>query len=312
MESGEVATPAGEDGVVAKDRRTDPEDGLVYSMDELRIKYRGVYDEAELEGYFHTKCLEQDDSETDSPEDSKKVGDDLQQKGKDEYNKGNYEEAIKAWTTSLKSVAYIIDKGFYKDNPDQAEEVRQINLRLLLNLSQGSLKLEDWRKAIEFANKVLELDKNHTKALYRKSVALIEMGEFKDGTAALDALLRIEPDNPAAKALQAKANRSAIEAHRKSQKAAKRMFANLEADSRVPPTRIQWLIDSIRNGPQEVSLLMEDWRWRVFDMRRDILRQAQAIARSLLGWCRQRCKGFVQSMHETVAPEKDANRSKEE
>merc|ERR1719240_1384951 len=94
---------------------------------------------------------------TESLEKSEGLQKSEQDKGKEEYNKGNYEEAVKAWSTSLKSVKYIMDKGFYKDNPEQLEEVHQIHLRLNLNMSQASLKLEDWRKAIGYADKVLEL-----------------------------------------------------------------------------------------------------------------------------------------------------------
>lgn len=254
----------------------------------------------------------QDDSDAEPENSDNKSSDDLQKKGKEEYDKGNYEAAVKAWQTSLKSVKYIIDKGFYKDKPEQYEEVLQISLKLHLNMSQGSLKLEDWRRAIEFADKVLDVDENHTKALYRKSVALIGSCEFKEGLATLDRLLNIEPENPAAKALHMKANRSALEYQRKSQKGAKRMFANLGDDPRVPPTRTQQFIDTLRNAPQEVSLLIEDLRWRFFDLRRHAVLQAQEFAASPLCWCRRRCKALVQSVHSTLSSEDDVVRRKRE
>lgn len=222
-----------------------------------------------------------------------------QDKGKEEYNKGNYAEAVKAWSTSLKSVKYIIKQGCYKDQPEQLEEVNQILLRTNLNMSQGSLKLGDWRKAIEYADAVLEVDKIHAKALYRKAAALIELGELKEGIVALEELLKHE-DNPAAKALLAKANRSAVEADRKSKKAAKRMFANLGTDPRVPPTRSEQLFAILRNAPEQAWNFVEDLRWRAFDLRRDIMRQVQEFVYRPVHSIRRRCKAFITALRGIV------------
>lgn len=41
---------------VTKDRRTDPDDGRVYSLEELRVKYKGSFSDQEIEAYFNSDC----------------------------------------------------------------------------------------------------------------------------------------------------------------------------------------------------------------------------------------------------------------
>mmetsp|Transcript_47652 Transcript_47652/g.74282 ORF Transcript_47652/g.74282 Transcript_47652/m.74282 type:complete len:285 (-) Transcript_47652:32-886(-) len=243
------------------------------------------------------------DEEPDKIEDAKDKQKSDQDKGKEEYNNGNYEEAIKAWTRSLKSVKYMLDKGFYKDKPEQLEEVHQINMRMNLNMAQGSLKIRDWRSAIEYADKVLERDAHHTKALWRKAQALIGLGRLKDGIAVLDALLRIEPENPAVKDLRAKTVRSNAEADRKASKAAKKMFASMEKDPRVPATIAERLLGYLRNAPAELRrYISELWEW-AWDMFMDSIYFARDLVFSPLHWlrgmparCRRRCKAFTSTV----------------
>lgn len=43
----------------ARERRTDPADGFHYSLEDMRGKYEGIYNEDELLAYFYESCLEQ-------------------------------------------------------------------------------------------------------------------------------------------------------------------------------------------------------------------------------------------------------------
>merc|ERR1712050_57827 len=91
--------------------------------------------------------------------------------------------------------------------------------------------------------------------------------------AALDIFLRIEPENPAAKALHAKASRSAIESNRRSRKAAQRMFADLGKDPRVQPTRRELFTEFLRSAPREVWRYMADFRESPGECRRSCTRK---------------------------------------
>ena len=50
-----------------QERRMDPEDGLDYSLDELRSKYDDVYEEHELLEYFCHTCLQLEEAATAAP-----------------------------------------------------------------------------------------------------------------------------------------------------------------------------------------------------------------------------------------------------
>lgn len=56
--------PASHRGMVPVERKTDPADGRDYSLEELRSKYEGVYEEQAFFEYFHHTCLQQGRSES--------------------------------------------------------------------------------------------------------------------------------------------------------------------------------------------------------------------------------------------------------
>jgi len=124
-------------------------------------------------------------------------------KGKNEYQKGNYEEAVKAWARSHQSIRYILDKNLYKDKPDQLKEVYDMEITVCNNMAQGSLKTGDWAKAVEYADMALRIEPNNAKALWRKASAQKALLSYPEAIAVLEKLLQVEPANAAAKALLA-------------------------------------------------------------------------------------------------------------
>lgn len=145
-------------------------------------------------------------------------------KGREEYAKGNYEEAAKAWAVALKSCKYIRDKGFYSSKPEQMEEVHQMEMRNNLNMAQCQLKLRDWAQAVSFADKALERDPRHAKGLYRKAVALKELSKFDEAITALENLLEEEPDNKAGQSLLPETRRAQQLYERKAREVSRKMI----------------------------------------------------------------------------------------
>lgn len=168
-------------------------------------------------------------------------------KGNEEYEKGNYEEAVKAWARSLQSVRYILNKGFYQHSEEQQKEVHGMEIRLCLNMAQGYLKTKDWNNAVSHADKVLELDPSNSKALYRKASALMQLLSFKEAAAVLEKLLQVEPGNKAAKNLLNEARRKAEVGERKAKKMSQKMLSGIERDPRVPPTQREALVEFLRS-----------------------------------------------------------------
>jgi len=193
-------------------------------------------DEDEEGGVRPAKGLEDAESEQKNSKD----------KGNEEYEKGDFEAAVKAWKRSLQSVKYIQKKGFYDQKPEQQQEVQGMEIRLCLNIAQGYLKTKDWANAIVHADKVLEFESSNPKALYRKASAMMQMSNYSEVIGVLERLLQIEPDNKAAKDMIAKAQRSREVSTRKAKKMSQRMFSDIERDPRVPPTQREALVEFVR------------------------------------------------------------------
>lgn len=150
-----------------------------------------------------------------------------QDNGNEEYAKGNYAAAVKAWGHSLQSVKYILEKGLYKNNEEQSKEVEAIQLRLFLNLCQGHLKTRNFTEAISFADKALEKSPGNTKALYRKASAYMETMSYSEAAKVLNELLRVEPGNAAGRKLLAEARHKEAIGAKKSKEMSKKMMAAL-------------------------------------------------------------------------------------
>jgi len=179
-------------------------------------------------------------------EDAESEQKDSKDKGNEEYEKGDFDAAVKAWKRSLQSVKYIQKKGFYDQKPEQQQEVQGMEIRLSLNIAQGYLKIKDWTNAIVHADKVLEFEPSNPKALYRKASAMMQMCSYSEVIMVLEQLLQVEPDNKAAKDMIAKAQRSKEVSDRKAKKMSQRMFSNIERDPRVPPTQREALVEFVR------------------------------------------------------------------
>jgi len=233
-------------------------------------------DEDEVGGGAPAKGLEDAESEQKDSKD----------KGNEEYEKGDFDAAVKAWKRSLQSVKYIQKKGFYDQKPEQQQEVQAMEIRLCLNIAQGYLKTKDWASAEEHADKVLGFEPANPKALYRKASAMMQMYNYSEVITVLEKLLQVEPDNKAAKDMMAKAQRSKEVSDRKAKKMSQRMFSNIERDPRVPPTQREALVEFVRTTwsnalgfvlrfPQLCQELLSPRRAQ---------QRGQAMAQSVLRW----------------------------
>ena len=50
-------------------------------------------------------------------------------KGKEAYDRGDYEEAVKCWMASLRSVKYLLDKKLYAHNAEHQKQVEMLGFR---------------------------------------------------------------------------------------------------------------------------------------------------------------------------------------
>lgn len=243
-------------------------------------------------------------------------------KGKEEYQKGNYEEAVKSWSRSLMSVRYILDKGMYANNEEQLQEVYRMELRLNLNMAQALLKMKDWYQVVDYSNKVLAKDPNNPKALYRKASALLGKAEFTEARKVAEHLLTCEtPPNPEAKKLLANISRDEQVHSRKAKKVSQRMLAGMDRDPRVPPTTREWAMEfalwlpveaarTVRGIPQTLRQLVADFRTRV---RRKLKRGLHRVRVTLEALTPRACrKRRPPAAAEAAMEDDDSGREKED
>lgn len=112
------------------------------------------------------------------------------------FVKAHYQAAEKSYKYMLK----LLENEDVDAEGEQEKNAERRTLRLVAhaNLAQTYLKLCVDREAIVHADKVLEIDPNHAKALFRKGVALERLEDYEGAKTAFKSLLVIEPENRAA------------------------------------------------------------------------------------------------------------------
>jgi len=238
------------------ERKTDPDDGVAYSLEELKSKYDGIYSEHELLEYFHTTCREIEDPEQrdlkNGVDPHACFDEGLQEKdrGKDAYAKGKYEEAVTAWCMARGTFKHIVERDLFKDNPAKLAEVKQLQVLINLNLAQGCLKNGQFQQAISHANKVLEVEPRNEKALHRKAAALIDASMYNKAREVLNTLLEVDPNNASAKKMLNDVARKVAMAAKSAKRVSRAMMGGMDRDPRTGLTWKEW-------GQREASVLLE-------------------------------------------------------
>ncbi|KAM1648521.1 hypothetical protein FF1_009789 [Malus domestica] len=126
----------------------------------------------------------------DEAEKIRNTGNRLFKEGKFELAKAKYDKVL---------------REFNHVNPQDDEEGKIFaNTRNLLHLNVAAcfLKMGECRKSIETCNKVLEANPGHVKALYRRGMAYITLGDFEEAKRDFNTMIKLdkstEPDATAA------------------------------------------------------------------------------------------------------------------
>ncbi|KAL2506376.1 Peptidyl-prolyl cis-trans isomerase FKBP62 [Abeliophyllum distichum] len=115
-------------------------------------------------------------------------------KKKDEGNAlfkaGKYQRASKRYDKAVKLIEY--DSSFSEDEKQQAKVLK---VACNLNNAACKLKLKDYKEAVKLCTKVLEIESQNVKALYRRAQAYIHLVDLDLAELDIKKALEIDPDN---------------------------------------------------------------------------------------------------------------------
>ncbi|XP_061962693.1 70 kDa peptidyl-prolyl isomerase-like isoform X2 [Populus nigra] len=106
------------------------------------------------------------------------------------FKAGKYERASRRYEKAAKFIEY--DSSF-TDEEKQQSKVLKISCKL--NNAACKLKLKDYKEAEKLCSKVLELDSQNVKALYRRAQAYIQLVDLDLAEKDIKRALEIDPDN---------------------------------------------------------------------------------------------------------------------
>lgn len=106
------------------------------------------------------------------------------------FKSGKYARASKRYEKASKYIEY--DTSFSEDEKKQS---KQLKISCNLNNAACKLKLKDYKEAAKLCTKVLELDSQNVKALYRRVQAYIQLADLELAEADIKKALEIDPDN---------------------------------------------------------------------------------------------------------------------
>merc|ERR1712014_268857 len=92
----------------------------------------------------------------------------------------------------------LLEKDPVESGEDLIKRATAVYQALRLNSAQACLKQQAWGDAFEHANKVVLLDKDNSKALYRRAMASIPFdteGRLEQARADLQRFVQLEPSN---------------------------------------------------------------------------------------------------------------------
>ncbi|KQJ99076.1 70 kDa peptidyl-prolyl isomerase [Brachypodium distachyon] len=142
------------------------------------------------------------------------------------FKLSKYARASKRYEKAAKLIEY--DTSFSEDEKKQS---KQLKITCNLNNAACKLKLKDYKQAEKLCTKVLELDSQNVKALYRRAQAYTQLADLELAETDIKKALEIEPDNRDVKLTYKNLKEKIKEINKKDAKFYSNMFAKMTKPS---------------------------------------------------------------------------------
>ncbi|CAB4427007.1 unnamed protein product [Rhizophagus irregularis] len=144
----------------------------------------------------------EDESGSLKPEKLLEIAQKVKDIGNDYFKKGDYLNASKKYT---KAIRYLNEKTTFEDDdpPELEKKFYSLKISCYLNKAACSLKLQNWKNAVDDTTIVLEmspeylLDADKAKALYRRGSAKVGMKDEEEAVKDLQQALKLNPQDAA-------------------------------------------------------------------------------------------------------------------
>ncbi|CAH1267646.1 PPID [Branchiostoma lanceolatum] len=134
--------------------------------------------------------------------------------GNNLFKKGDYDLAIRKYGKALRYLHKCSEEADMEPGGEEEKKLGPIILPCMLNTAACRLKLQQYEKAIEDCNAVLEVDSDNAKALYRRAQGHSGMGDEDKAIADLQKAQQLQPNDKAILA-ELKKIKAKMEAYKK-------------------------------------------------------------------------------------------------
>lgn len=145
------------------------------------------------------------------------------------FKSGKYQRAGKKYD---KAADYVSKEGNFGDEEEKVAKALRVSC--WLNGAACSLKLNDFKEAVDFCSKVLDIESQNIKALYRRAQAYMENSDLDLAEFDVKKALEVDPNNREVKVLQKNLKRHQAESNKRDANFYANMFSRLAKDTNVP------------------------------------------------------------------------------
>ena len=121
----------------------------------------------------------------------------------------------------------------YEVSEEEKQEINPLKISFYLNIAACQIKLENFEYAVTNCTKALEMDNKNAKALYRRSVANLELNNLDKAKEDIVAGLKIESENNAFKKQLQKLESKLEEQNKRYQNLMKGYLAEVSGEEKI-------------------------------------------------------------------------------
>lgn len=108
----------------------------------------------------------------------------LKNEGNDHIKAQKYSDALRAYSKALENL-----------KPFAGDDISQLRLSLMLNSAMCHLKQSDPARCVEVCEEALQINSQSVKALFRRGLARVDLGQLAEGVADIKFAAKLSPDD---------------------------------------------------------------------------------------------------------------------